>query len=1582
MLSRNRRNKNHDKEQSKQQPQRIDTTGSPPIVQGVTADPAQGAEEQATSPQHLSIYAAPTVDTLDDESLLLGRTYQLGRDMDEQSGVMRHHVSFTPLSVDVSTSSIQPRNYSLKHTAHSPTRSKKKTKEPAEQSVAIELNTRTKQPQPRGDFQHQEDETTVTVVPVNVEQRSAFESSKPVSLEEWHRAAQQLEQRNSCLSQNTNNTNSAHKKLSPSLQHLKLLHFMQSVTTIRQLDFSPSVGLDSDVFVPWWTDALEATTNNGKDSKNKHSDSNVSKLKWRRSSLGDQRDGRYRSIHPVQATVSALPPVPPALSNRKTRLPLRSDVGFPGASEDEIRQKQMEINQETEWEHTSPRIIVLVTSDDLGTAVVQEDKNRSAPAISQAHGEWNGGGLEGIPWAGRDLLRAKELNALHFAKKSSVLANNKTDSARKRLLEPNRTSVLAPPLDASFSRTLGWRPRPFHDRTPGMEYLLCCPMNIACHIGGEDGKPLVCSLALYNLPLPNKTQSGIGSYGKISEEFYFPAGDWTGKIQADQSYFEFPNGANTGGGFSEDDLIKSCSDMKQKAIFSYDPLVICGDKACLFWVLQIYEVASEESNLHARIGRLANENCQSSKRSNSVTRLFRSKSNSKHPNGIRESVNGDQDSTNSFFDKFGTKFMTPLAYGITSVLSKAATVTNEEYGNMDFPKGKIQGVQLTMAATVPESQEDFVLRLARLTMSTDGAGEESIHPLGDTSHSAEASQFQSETSEGSRALELASEYSVLDRSATTDSLDTRTSCSRPDKREPNSATKRRPSSPSRKKKNITQRIWMSPVKATRSLATSSKVTAAKVAPATTMTRSTSTSSNEPVYNAAPRNFETPSVGTGNVFTSVLSADWLQCMLKEPTDTNGFELIRHSTSSNGTKLPKLLCDVTGDFAVVLESRESSNKRSSLSRLPCHKKPGGFSAASEIREVLFLPNRPEKTYDVDIPPSFRSLINLLYLYPRLLRYAPDKQTSNNPDKKLCFSRYSVRVRLVRTAMEVDRNGKISSATTALGSLFSHTPWSGRPRLEEVYTKVAHQQPAKKRKNDTSEKFEQAMRDEFKVQLPEILDGSYFLQFTLFELDSEECNNKNELSVRAVADNSIPLSSSTVRDSCGGSRVATVIPNGCHRIRLGDFKFYIESRLISSIHIGDAAVAAAVRDFPVAPSQGVDDFGGFPTEALTSLLCSPIGEECGIHPLQQESEVSFPALFANASDGTLVGHFQLLLNIHLISLMKRVNNENSDCMTRNLFSLFQILNKVKMRLANNVSSDRISSSSRSRVATFLKKIIDDYEETSLAFSGNSRYEASDEQASDRGSDAIELTEARGESAAGQSGIVKEENDDEIVDDGAVRLRHRDSLRTEIERRLSRRASLGTDIASSASVRRVAYGASKTDRMKVEAELYYSGERFNHLFDDDETIITSGTTLHVIADVKPKQAAYASGQKGSQLKTLDQNAGLDELQPDRSSIEAANVVASRVISIKPTSDQSAKQEEGFATRVRTVANVMLAPCGVGVDKSSTSPRRLSLDCGRSSRRRRSAGTAVKNETKSGVASEEETEEVGPVSCHLSLPL
>ena len=1590
-----------------------------------------------------AIFAAPTVDTLDDQSLFVangkhrvrgplassknhGRTRPTPSatgisaldDDDDKSGVTRHVVTFTPTSTYIDnaytfdTFGGGESEYTYNHTAQSPTRKNNKNGTAAAkmgnfadfaspQAAQSLINTitgtnnndkATKQPNPattgrkRGaqsssynkkprDFQHSEDAMTVQLRPVNMAQRAAFDTQHNVpSLEEWHMTAQRLAQQqhqqqqpasSGASSRSSAAISAAQKKLSPSLQHLKLLHALQNITTIRQLAFSPSVGIDSDAFVPWWEDALpsSSTADSGgheKDSNNKNNKAKSFSLKRRTSSTGilEQRDGRYRSIHPVQATLSGLPSVPPTLSNKKARLPLRSDVGFPNASPEEIQQKCAETQQETEWEEASPRIIVLVTSDDLGTAVEEEhqsttihNKNQHMHAtgttISKEHWEFNGGGLQSMPFAGKDLLRAKELNALHFSKKSSLLSKvldpygniSSNNNSKQKLLEPNRTSMLAPPLDASFSKTLGWRPRPFHDRPPGMEYLLCWPLDISFDVGNVE--PLLCSLALYSLPTSNatldaqNTGADNGVVGKLSEEFWFPAGDWDGKMMLDPSFLNMPSAANPESAKRDhkrmtsidEDAMDSWSRRKQKAIFSYDPLAIRGGKASLFWVLEVYKVANEDAgNIYVP------EKCDPKvgKRSSSVKKLFKGKSPTKPP--TQEVINEEKMKANKFFEKFGTDFMTPLGYGVTAV-TQPSLLNDKETKGAEFPKGAVLDCTLRAAPLEHESQEDFLHRLTCLALSLSRTGNDSANGIGISSLTRPDSSLQA--ADRSAAFDVESVAASCSDHFFSKSSSAVLSSSASDNLNSKSLDSPKKGSPptKHKKTSIVKRIFVSPKKAPRPGKSSSSIYQSDTASASTQPtqQKQKQGANENIF---AKEMDPPLAATARIFSSALSTDWLQALLSEPTDMDGKKLPLQTQSLSKTDAPKLLCDVSGDYAVMLEGRDKSHKRSNLARLPCHKKSSGYALSAEIREMLYLPARPEKKYDMDAP-SFRSMLNLLYLYPRLLRSSSDQQADAKQKKRDSISKYTVRVRLVRSSLDVDGN-KVASSNTPLEAFHSFSPWAGgSPLSKEVYTKVAAHQLSSKYKNGGRQdgKVEQPMKDEMKLRLPMILDGTFFLQFTLFDITSDGTTEGAGVSLRAVGESSIPLSSSTIRDTTGGMKIATVIPNGCHRLKVGDFRLYVESRLVSSVHIGDAAVAVAVRDFPVA---AVAENSVPPNRAILSRF-SPVEI-----PVPLEHGARFSALFLNASEGTLCSYFQLLLYSHLSNLVQGQQTGatanfpgRGDFMVGNLLSFFRILEKVKRRL------------DPARLKVFLKMVIDEFDESTLR--PKNRNGEIDDDASDLGSE-VDLVEAITGSTQAEGSIGIVDMDEDFLDEGAVRVRHKDSLRDGIEKRLNRRKSV-----DGASLSRVAYGNSKMDRLKAEAELYYDGVRFAHLYDDDETIMTAGTALHNITDMKQRQLAAAAlerQQNRGQSWAIDQK-NKNGFYSDRS-LQAATAAASSVIQSHQSQDAN-MHDDGFATRVKSVANTIIAPCVGNQGPPGSSPRRLSLDCGRSKRRSSVGSTTAK---------------------------
>ena len=168
-------------------------------------------------------------------------------------------------------------------------------------------------------------------------------------------------------------------------------------------------------------------------------------------------------------------PSPAPRYNRRQRLPNRADVGFPNPSPEEVKLKQQEIRDETLWEEFSPRLIA------------------------------------------------------HFPRYN----------CEELWPESNPTSMLAPPLGATYSPSQGWRPRAIHDRPTERQYCLAC-----CLTSFERA-----SLTLFTLPPLYRDKHPLNAaaaaayhcrnrdtrpaYGKMSEEFWIRSGPSCGVFSFD-----------------------------------------------------------------------------------------------------------------------------------------------------------------------------------------------------------------------------------------------------------------------------------------------------------------------------------------------------------------------------------------------------------------------------------------------------------------------------------------------------------------------------------------------------------------------------------------------------------------------------------------------------------------------------------------------------------------------------------------------------------------------------------------------------------------------------------------------------------------------------------------------------------------------------------------------------------------------------------------------------------------------------------------------------------------------------------------
>jgi hypothetical protein len=1311
-----------------------------------------------------------------------------------------------------------------------------------------------KKREPR-DFQHEEDAMTVTARTIDLATRTAFEPIQPVSIEEWQlTAAHASEVRKTNMNQ----------RLSPSLQHLELLHKMHDITSIRQLAFSPSVGLESDIFVPWDEDLDGAN----------------SATKRRRRRGKSKRDGRYRSIDPAKAAASGLPSQPPRLSNRKYRLPMRSDVGFPNASEQEIRMKQLEISRETEWEEASPRLVVLVTSDDIGTAI--HDNPPSGILLQQE--EWNGGGLEGIPLAGKELMMAKERNVRLFKR------TGEGQQEHFHKWKPNINSMLAPPLEATYSSTFGWRPRPFNDRPPGIVHCLACPLNIQFDIGNIE--PMVGSLALYSLP---KDPTRKGAYGKMSEEFYFPVGMWKGHVSLEA--------ARTLKGEIDVDMVEAWHGRKHKGLFSYDPSAIPWGRASLHLVMQIYKVPQRNAT-GAYLSSKGRKKGIGSRIKGTMGKPGKSDNDD-------ADVAIAQSRSSATFDTVGTQFLTPLCFGVTPLFPQKvveAMNDNVEEGilsledvNLSWPNGAIEEVQLYAFPSPNLSQEEFlkcVSTVADEEFGTDLLSDRSRSPVNEghakrNLSSGDISFTTESTSESGLGLEGMSTEETFKTSASTNSIASiRGEDSRPSlKSYLKRASKRSVSSTQRR-----------------------------------------TNDDLPHLDRI--------AGTATLFTSTVGNDFTQSMLNTP-----LELLDSHSGRGIHALPRLLVDVTGDCAIMMNPSaakvsfivptngfEAGRRRSDLVRLPLSLTPSGYADASEVRQLLYLPPRLEKEYDVDPPSSFRSCLNLLYIYPRLLRVARDGDTTEavstrgrgRQSKKEALS-YSVRIQLVRSSVDLNEaTGQIETTQVTLTSMHNPAPWSGPQVLQAVYTKVDDACMGKYVQHDL-DNGGIPMRDEIKMRLPMILDGSYFLHFTLFSVKCSDDSGMHDpsgrgggLSVDALTETTIPLSSSTNREPTSGVRVATVIPNGCHRIRIGKYQLQFETRLVSSIHVHDPTVATVLRDFPYA--KELDDAAAVENK-FRELSLVPSRGIVGKSPSAEsivDTKVPFHRMLARASGSAIMANFPVLVYMHLCNIVNHaaghlnLSQENAEQRRKfvmdYMVSLLELFGKVKTKLLSETGSE----SSR-RVDTFVKNFIDTFDETSMLRAHDGTHDV--EKQADTGADGTSSEKSRFSSsvATPQKYTVPsvDGGDDDSDDDDKVDSATIISLKRKDHAHLK---GTSTFNASAAPFSRVAFGASKTDRMRVEAELFHGNNRFTQLFDDDMTVATS---LHHVATAKTEEGFTSNGDVGREA--------LNPVEDDSShagSEDSFCVQSPHRQSTPQSPAQGSLRESGFVKRVRTAAQVFIAPC------------------------------------------------------------
>jgi len=484
-------------------------------------------------------------------------------------------------------------------------------------------------------------------------------------------------------------------RISPSPNHMKLLEFMHGGEihstagggsskrgrnrVIRQLQWNPAASVDAD---PWFNGTYYKEGDDNKQTK-------------RRKPKSSHGDGRYIPIDPLSTTKSMIPNHSPLLTNKKRRLPMRSDVGFANPTQEEVALKMAEVKKEAEWEEASPRIVLLASAFSLFQANEEDDDNDEVDEMDELHPScqsdvklWSGGFIPGIPFAGRDLITAYKRNQrfdhkqIHGRQQENETENQIiTDSEQCR--NPRSYSVFAPPVDATFSSSNLWRPRPFMDRPPGVVYFLACPLDV--RFDGGDTEPLFCTMSLYCLQTisSDHLQQNVDHErknnfnGKISEEFYFPAGDWSNN--------------------NDDQQQQSWRRRKRRAIFSYDPLEVSPND--LYLVIEVNRVKPQnESDQQQQAS-----NSRSKKTIGGKLKKSLSKGKSKERGLTQQMQSCSISNDTSSFEEVGAQHLIPVCFSITPAFdsSERSQQKHESSTFLSFPD-------------MPESNEDFIERLISL----------------------------------------------------------------------------------------------------------------------------------------------------------------------------------------------------------------------------------------------------------------------------------------------------------------------------------------------------------------------------------------------------------------------------------------------------------------------------------------------------------------------------------------------------------------------------------------------------------------------------------------------------------------------------------------------------------------------------------------------------------------------------------------------------------------------------------------------------------------------------------------------------
>ena len=305
------------------------------------------------------------------------------------------------------------------------------------------------------------------------------------------------------------------------------------------------------------------------------------------------------------------------------------------------------------------------------------------------------------------------------------------------------------------------------------------------------------------------------------------------------------------------------------------------------------------------------------------------------------------------------------------------------------------------------------------------------------------------------------------------------------------------------------------------------------------------------------------------------------------------------------------------------------------------------------------------------------------------------------------------------------------------------------------------------------------------------------------------------------------------------------------------------------------------------------------------------------------SFPTTLSVSNPSAVVAHMRPLLHMHLCNLVNLNERGRNDAATAvqifsdNMKSLFEILRSIKASFL--VGSKKTLD--ETTLLLVLKQFVDGFDEgyLSSAFSPEGGLADHVENTpAEENYPVIERT-ASGDSAVSVASLSE----------GSVRMQGRRKLHKKYEDRVSKIvAAIGS---SGTPFSRVAYGATKADRMRVEAQID-ADEAGHHMFDDDETIMTEWTSP------RGESNDGFSSEMGQSRSIVGGPSLTQELRKEVSANSILNSASSGLQENKETEQKTSSGNE-FARRVRSAAQTMLAPCvGPSLSNILASARGTSL--------------------------------------------